>query len=201
MLEGLFRVLERTEDLFIAGSSQTFAIMLRDPAASNADVTLIGQSAANSAVALALLTSGTQFQGRSIIWVNEISDTDAYRAMQSGVRGILFRTSPAEHLLQCLRTTAAGEVWLEPALAPLQLPSGGGVHRSLTSRQREIAQMVIQGCPNGEISKRLGISLGTLKVHLTHIYGKLGVPGRVQLALQGPQLLGAPTYDSNHNNR
>lgn len=53
----------------------------------------------------------------------------------------------------------------------------------LTPREREIALCVAQGAPNKLIAKRLSVSDVTVKAHLTAIFHKLGVSGRVQLAL------------------
>jgi two-component system nitrate/nitrite response regulator NarL len=51
----------------------------------------------------------------------------------------------------------------------------------LTNREREITQLVASGHSNRELSRRLGISEGTVKVHLHHIYEKLGITGGREL--------------------
>jgi DNA-binding NarL/FixJ family response regulator len=55
--------------------------------------------------------------------------------------------------------------------------------REPNDRQLRIIEMVAQGMKNHEIAKRLGISSNVVKNYLTHIYDKLGVNNRVQLAL------------------
>jgi DNA-binding NarL/FixJ family response regulator len=52
----------------------------------------------------------------------------------------------------------------------------------LTRRQREVVLLVVKGLPNKEIARRLGITDGTVKVHLRYIYVKLGVRNRTMLA-------------------
>jgi DNA-binding CsgD family transcriptional regulator len=52
----------------------------------------------------------------------------------------------------------------------------------LSPRQREILALVAEGHSTAAISDRLGISPGTVKVHLTSTYRKLGVRNRVQAA-------------------
>ena len=54
----------------------------------------------------------------------------------------------------------------------------------LTPREREIVDMVAEGLRNRTIAQRLGISEGTVKLHLHHVYEKLGVTGRVELLLR-----------------
>jgi DNA-binding CsgD family transcriptional regulator len=56
---------------------------------------------------------------------------------------------------------------------------------SLTDRQREIAEMVALGASNKIIARHLGLSVGTVKVHLHRIFRVLGVNNRVQLAMMG----------------
>jgi DNA-binding CsgD family transcriptional regulator len=54
---------------------------------------------------------------------------------------------------------------------------------ALTRRERELAEHVAAGLRNAAIALRLGISEGTVKIHLNRIYRKLGLPSRVALAL------------------
>jgi non-specific serine/threonine protein kinase len=61
-------------------------------------------------------------------------------------------------------------------------PGGGATAAPLTSREREIAALVAEGLSNREIAARLGISKRTVDAHIEHIFGKLGVSSRVQLA-------------------
>ena len=53
----------------------------------------------------------------------------------------------------------------------------------LTPRELVLARLVIRGLPNGEIAKSMGIREGTVKVHLHHVYRKLGISNRVGLVL------------------
>jgi DNA-binding NarL/FixJ family response regulator len=54
---------------------------------------------------------------------------------------------------------------------------------TLSRREREVYELVCDGLPNAEIARRLFISLATVKVHVRHIYDKLGVRSRTALAL------------------
>jgi len=54
---------------------------------------------------------------------------------------------------------------------------------TLTPREIEIVRMVAAGLRNKEIANKLSISEGTVKIHLHHIYEKLGMEGRLELAL------------------
>ncbi len=61
-------------------------------------------------------------------------------------------------------------------------PGHGAAAPGLTSREREIAELVADGLSNRQIAERLVISKRTVDAHIEHIYGKLGVSSRVQLA-------------------
>ena len=54
------------------------------------------------------------------------------------------------------------------------------VVETLTQREREVLQLVAEGLSNEEVAQRFVISAGTVKVHLSNIYGKLGVSKRTQ---------------------
>ena len=52
------------------------------------------------------------------------------------------------------------------------------VNERLTQRESEVARLVLQGLGNKTIARELGVQVGTVKIHLHHIYRKLGVPNR-----------------------
>src|SRR6185503_11087329 len=100
-------------------------------------------------------------------------------AMNLGVRGVVFKDLPVEMLVECIRTVHAGGTW-QPAGAA---PPADDEASTLTAREAEIVRMLAHGLRNKEVAAELGISEGTVKVHLHRIYEKLGVDGRVELLL------------------
>jgi DNA-binding NarL/FixJ family response regulator len=79
--------------------------------------------------------------------------------------------------------------------APKSLPSGSEVtphdmiFRSLTTKQHVVLQMAIAGAKGREIAERMGVSLGTVKVHLDTLFRKFSVHTRVALAMIGLRLM------------
>lgn len=68
----------------------------------------------------------------------------------------------------------------------LRNPSRSGRPVSeLTAREQQIRDLVEQGFLNKEVAQDLGITSGTVKMHLKHIFEKTGVRGRYELALNG----------------
>jgi len=125
---------------------------------------------------------------RPVLFSTALDEREALEALRLGVRGIVLKEQAPESLVHCVRKVAAGDFWLERKAfslaveALLRRESGAReVAGLLTPREIEIARMVAEGLSNKEVSERLAISGGTVKVHLHHIYRKLKVPGRVGL--------------------
>ncbi len=68
----------------------------------------------------------------------------------------------------------------EQPISPAASASGGVLVEPLTAREREILHLLSTGASNGEIARRLVVSVGTVKRHVSNICGKLGVHSRTQ---------------------
>jgi two-component system nitrate/nitrite response regulator NarL len=91
--------------------------------------------------------------------------------------------------VQCFRTVAEDRPWLNSALVDAAIERETGrrsasqyVTGSLTSRERQVTLLVADGLSNKEVGRRLGLSEGTVKIHLHNIYQKLHVNNRTALA-------------------
>ena len=108
------------------------------------------------------------------------TDSETVAAIEAGATGYLLKDSSAGTLVEAIRSTAAGETVLSPAIAT-RLASH--VHRpsrraALSAREREVLLLVARGTPNRLIAKELFVSEATVKTHLAHIFNKLGVSDR-----------------------
>ncbi len=107
------------------------------------------------------------------------SDADIVRAIEAGATGYLLKDTPREDLFRAIRATAKGESVLATAVAArLMTRMRTDVQENLSAREIEVLQLVYKGASNREIGKALHISTATVKTHLIHIYGKLGVDDR-----------------------
>lgn len=101
------------------------------------------------------------------------------------VEGILLSAACAMSVIDCVESVYHGRKWVDPdllrhlAMAERCLQNG----TCLTSREAEVAHFVTRGLRNKEIARELHVSEGTVKMHLHHIYEKLHLGGRTQLAL------------------
>jgi DNA-binding NarL/FixJ family response regulator len=101
------------------------------------------------------------------------------------VEGILLSWSRARSVIDCVESVARGRRWIDPDLLRylvVQERASQAAH-GLTSREADIARLISRGLNNKEIARELRVSEGTVKMHLHHIYEKLHVRGRTQLAL------------------
>lgn len=135
------------------------------------------------------------------------NDRWAVEALKAGVRGILPKSATVENLIKALRVVHQGEVWatsraIAQTMAELAAraapPTAGKLafHQRLSRREQEIVQLVVEGLSNLEAANRLGITEATVKAHLTHIFQKLALRGRTQLAACYHGQLSPPAADT-----
>jgi DNA-binding NarL/FixJ family response regulator len=120
-----------------------------------------------------------------VIWGGTISEPEALRFLQAGVRGIIRKTASPELLLNCLKSVAQGSNWMEDSLFREYGRAERYPRSDLTPREKQVLELVEQGLKNKEIARELSIRPGTVKIHLKHIFEKTGVRGRYGLALSG----------------
>jgi DNA-binding NarL/FixJ family response regulator len=115
-------------------------------------------------------------------------DEYVYEALRAGASGFVLKDDPAEQLIAAIRTVAAGDALLSPAVTRrvikqftrLQQPAPPRELDELTAREREIFNLIASGLSNAEIGKQLYIGETTVKTHVTHVFQKLKVRDRVQ---------------------
>lgn len=120
-----------------------------------------------------------------VVWGNTISELEALRLLQRGVKGILRKSAPLDSVLACLRSVADGATWMEEMLFREHSARQRYGRSELTAREQQVLELVEQGLKNREIARELGIRPGTVKIHLKHIFEKTGVRGRIGLAISG----------------
>ena len=107
------------------------------------------------------------------------SDSDILPAIEAGATGFLLKDTPRDELFRAIRGAAQGEAVLAPAIASqLMGRVRAPTDEKLSSREIEVLTLVAQGATNKEIGRQLHISEATVKYHLIHIFGRLGVADR-----------------------
>ena len=94
------------------------------------------------------------------------------RGLESGAKGYVLKEAPHQTLVRAIEKVAQGEGYVDPALMPAFL-SGKESTDMLTTREREILQLLADGMSNADVAARLFISQETVKSHVRHILTKL----------------------------
>jgi two-component system, NarL family, response regulator NreC len=106
----------------------------------------------------------------------------ARQALGAGVRGYVLKEAADAELVQAVRSAAAGDTYLQPALgARLAAEANSGGGDRLTDREGEILELIALGHTNAEIAEKLFLSIRTVETHRSHIQSKLGLSGRSEL--------------------
>ena len=114
-------------------------------------------------------------------------DEYVYRALRAGASGFVLKDDPPEQLIGAVRTVAAGEALLSPAVTRRVIRQFTRRHHepppavaTLTSRELDVFRLIAQGLSNAEIGRALFISDTTVKTHVTRLLQKLGLRDRAQ---------------------
>lgn len=143
-------------------------------------------------------TSGMAFLGAirkrfptiPVVILSALDDPDtASRAMRHGASGFVPKSSSTEILLSALRQVLDGEVYLPPDMREAMERSDGNRGRSLAERygltaaQMRVLELLTQGKTNRQIAEMLGVTEGTVKIHVSAIFKALNVSNRSQALL------------------
>lgn len=139
-------------------------------------------------------------QCRVIVLTTFDDDEYVFDALRAGAVGYLLKDVASAQLVEAIRATARGESILQPSVAAKviteftrvssMVPATQieGLIEPLSERESEILGLIATGASNKEIADQLFIAEGTVKNHVTHILGKLGVRDRTQAALRAREL-------------
>ncbi|MGX1673941.1 response regulator [Streptomyces sp. NPDC055400] len=121
-------------------------------------------------------------RSRVLVLTTYDTDSDTLPAIEAGATGYLLKDAPREELFTAVRAAADGRTVLSPAVASRLVTAvrtpAAPAGEPLSAREREVLALVAKGTSNKEIARVLFISEATVKTHLTHVYGKLGVKDR-----------------------
>ncbi|HVW22704.1 MAG TPA: response regulator transcription factor [Opitutaceae bacterium] len=135
---------------------------------------------------------------RVIVLTTFEEDEEVFAALRSGAAGYLLKASPSDRLCEAIRGAARGESWIQPSVAAKLVAefgrlsprpaAGAALAEPLSPREKEVLRCLAEGMSNKEIGRRLEISEGTVKNHMSQVLGKLRVLDRTQAALRAREL-------------
>lgn len=176
---GLAASLEVEDDIEIIGEAkrgdEALAVYRRRrPGVVLMDLQLPGLSGVQATAAL----RAHDPQARILVYSTFAHDDEVQSALDAGAAGYVQKTAPRDELLAALRQVAAGGNYLPPELA--QRLKNLRLCAAITSREREVLELVANGHANKQIASLFEISEDTVKRHVSHILEKLGVHDRAQ---------------------
>jgi len=176
---GLATLFENTPGFAIAGEADDGEQAVRETLRLRPDVVIMDLSmpVKNGVEATREIMSAAP--ATKILVLTTFATSDSISdVLAAGARGVVLKNIPRDQLLSSIRRVVAGEQVLSDDVKAVL--SEDPPVAALSSRQREILNMLARGLSNREMAKILGISVTVVKEHITALYGKLGAANRTE---------------------
>ena len=192
MRNGLRAILDAQQDIEVVGEAEHGALAVENAIRLHPDVVImdIRMPRLDGIEATRRLAVQGEKAPKVLVLTTFDLDEYVYQALRAGAAGFLLKDTPPRQLAEAVRTIAAGESLLAPAVTKrlieryVSRPPGDTARRErfaeLTERELEVLQLITRGLSNAEIGARLFLSEATVKTHVTRILTKLGVRDRLQ---------------------
>lgn len=133
-----------------------------------------------------------EIEGKVLLFTVSDNSKDVQDALQLGVDGYLLKDMDPEDIIKDIHKILRDELVISPSLAPIlaqamRKPAKSANNFDLTEREQQVLQMIAEGLSNKMIGNKLGIAESTVKVHVKHILGKVGLRTRVEAAVWAVQ--------------
>ena len=197
--DGLKKLLSLEDDFEVVGEASDGREVLDQIQEKAPDILLLDISMPNLDGLAALQVLQQSNNKTKVIILTASEDKNQFvQAMKLGCSGIVLKQTATDLIVKSIRKVYGGEIWLDShttaaVMRQFASPSDGGSSSStggksrerspLSTREREIVQLVAQGFKNKEMAEKMFISEQTVKNHLHNIFDKLGVSDRLELAL------------------
>lgn len=192
---GLRAVIDTQPDLRVVGEASDGAVAVKLAGKHAPDILLVDLDIPGL-TGLEVLRQVQRWapQVHSMILALKMETPETLEALELGARGVMPKDCTAELLLKGIRSVVAGQYWIgRETVADLLQSLARGTPASpngplqknshLTPREIQIISGILRGESNKDIAKKFGLSENTVKHHLTHVFDKLGVGNRLELAL------------------
>lgn len=182
--EGIRSLLASLERIEIVGDAGDGNEALRLMARHKPDLALLDISMPGLNGLEAMTRAAKEHPRTRVIMLSMHADDEfVQRALQAGAAGYLLKNAGLQELELAVRAVARGEAWISPAVSNKLIATYGGARKGetssgpLTSRQREILQLIAEGFSSKEIAERLDLSVKTVETHRTRLMDRLGIHG------------------------
>ncbi|WP_101651348.1 response regulator [Brevibacterium ihuae] len=177
---GLTALLGGEPELAIVGTASSGAEAIELAAELDPDVVLcdlrLGEGIDGVGVTRALRQRGPR--PAVLILTTYDNDSDIARAVLAGAAGYLLKDAESSAIVAGIVDATAGRLVLAPDLERRVVDRMAAGVPQLSDRELDVLRLVAEGLANREIARRLFVSEATVKTHLVHAFGKLGVESR-----------------------
>ena len=184
MREGLRALLATAEDIEVVGAAADGAEALGMAACTHPEVVLMDVAMPGMDGVRATRRLLERQPGVQVVMLTSFADERLLlEAVDAGAVGYLVKDADPEEVIGGVRAAAQGYSPISGKVARALLTRRLDPAEWFTQRERQVLSLLAAGLRNKQIAARLGISIGTVKAHLTSIYKQVGVSGRTQAAL------------------
>lgn len=191
--QSIVSLIDRWEDMEVVGEAANGIETIRQIQQKKPDIAIVD-------VAMPLM-NGVETSRRiqsmyfdvNVIFLSMHSDESLVcRSLRTGAKGYLLKDSVSEELMIAIRSVYRGDVYLSPAIAKSVLVqhlrsdstnNALSLLDSLTSREREVLQLIVEGCTSRVAAQFMDISTKTVEKHRASLMNKLGVNSLSELIL------------------
>jgi DNA-binding NarL/FixJ family response regulator len=191
--EGVIRSLTETGRFTVVGEGASSSDAIRIAAEARPDILLIDLSMPGEGLSAIPPIRARDPNMRIVVLTVSEAAEDVALALNSGVNGYVLKGVGSRALTEILVAVANGETYVTPTLSARLLshlssdkhsPIVTNPIHSLTSREREVLELVATGLSNKEIAIRLDLQEKTIKHHMTAILAKLQASNRTDAAMK-----------------
>jgi DNA-binding NarL/FixJ family response regulator len=187
---GFRLVLENDDDIEVVGEASNGEEAIHSAGRLEPDVVLMDIRMPELDGIAATREITARHPARVLVLTTYDLDEYVYDALQAGASGFLLKDTPPAQLVDGIRAVAGGEALLAPTITRRLIEEFarlGATRRArppeldeLTPRELEVLRLLARGMSNAEIAATLVLGDTTVKTHVTHVLGKLGLRDRVQ---------------------
>ena len=187
VLEGLDQLLRLEPDFKVIAKCSTVAAGIRAIETLSPDVVILDLRLRVEDGFEVLRHLGSRPSPAVVVLTASEDQEDLLEAARLGARGIVLKAVAPRTLERCIRTVHAGGEWLTVEgenLADRLVQRRNAetvMAQKLTSRELEVLRLLASHHDNEDIAQRLDLRVGTVKIHVHHVYQKLGLSGREDL--------------------
>ena len=175
---GLRAVLESEADIVVVDDVATAEAAIERAKTADVDVVLMDLQfgAGLGGIAATGQIASRAAAPRVVVLTTYDTEADIIAAVEAGAAGYLLKDAPPEELIAAVRTAAAGQTALAPAITGRLMERMRAPATSLSVREAEVLTLVADGL--SQIARQLFVSQATIKSHLVHIFAKLDADSR-----------------------